>query len=533
MTHVRARGLLVIACIAGSSILCMTRCGASDPSTATDAGPDTAVADTSIVEPGGDATPEVATDTATDTVAPLFANPRDGNLYAAAGFAVITPTPENHPCLQLLGGTSSNRLATGVHDELEARALLLAEDDVSVVLVSVDLVGWLGSDIQPIRDALAARGVDPLHVIIASTHTHSAPDTMGIWGPQVGVSGRCPEYVAFLAETIVALVERLAPELVPVTAAVAETAIDLPELATPSLITDFRIPRTVNNRLIALRLDDLAGGTVATLVNWNVHPEAMIGSSEYSADMPRWTRLRLEKELGGTAVYLSGTVGGLQTILDEPFPARTEAGLPVLENGQPKLVSDNNEEKAWSAGHVIAELAVAALANAITLAGPLTVDAERAMLPFENPMMILAMAGDMIPEQPLDDSNKETCGPYGCMPYDVTRVRFGALELVTLPGELFPETAVGREASTHDWGTDQNGTWGVKEYPAMQGYRAALAEGHILMEAGLANTEVGYLVPASDYVASNHPGYYEEYFCISPKAEGIVREAVTTLLARP
>jgi len=518
--------------MAGLLVAALTRCGAADESVGSEVASDAVGVDVFATDAPGDAAPDLATDLS-DAALPLFANPQDGRLYAAAGAAVITPTPQNHPEVLLLGGTAMNRVATGVHDDLEARALLLAQDDVAVVLVSVDLVGWLGSDIQPIRDALAARGVDPTHVIVSSTHTHSAPDTMGIWGPKVGVSGRSPEYAAFLAETIVALVSRVAGELVPVTAAVVETAIDLPQLAIPNLINDFRVPRVVNDRLIALRLAGTDGATVATLLNWNVHPEAMIGSSEYSADLPRWARLRLEKELGGTAVYLSGTVGGLQTILDEPFPARTEVGEPILENGQPTLVSENDEQKAWSAGHVIAELAAAALANATTLAGPLAVDTERAMLPFENPMMIMAMAGDMIPKQPLDDSNKEACGPYGCMPYDVTRVRFGAFELITLPGELFPETSVGREASSHDWGTDENGTWGVKEYPAIEGYRAALAEGHILMEAGLANTEIGYIVPAGDFVPSSHPAYYEEYFCVSPKAEALLREAVTTLLARP
>jgi len=531
---------LLAALAAGS----MTRCGGGDASS-TDAPTDAReVADPSDVPaddgPGradaveaSDATPAEA-DATPDVVTPLFQNPRDGRLYAAAGAAVITPTTANHPQTILLGGTGMNRVATGVHDDLEARALVLAEDDVVVVLVSMDLIGWLGSDIQVVKDALAARGVDPAHVIVASTHTHSAPDTMGIWGPEVGVSGRSPEYAAFLQQTVIDLVTELAGRLQPVSLAAVETPIDLPSLAVPSLVNDFRIPRQVNNRLVALRLDGDDGATVASLVNWHVHPEAMIGSSELSADMSRWVRLHLEKALGGTAVYLSGTVGGLQTILDEPFPARTEEGGLVLdENGQPTEVTENDEVKAWSAGHVIGELAVAALVGATTLSGSLSVDTAVVKLPFENPMMILGMSGGIIPEQPLDTSDKAACGSFGCLAYQAARVRFGALDLVTVPGEIFPETSVGRDESSHDWGSDENGTWGPKIYPAMVGYRDALPEGHILLEAGLAGTEIGYLVPASDYVPSNHPGYYEEYFCVSNRAEAALREGIRELLARP
>lgn len=511
----------------------MTHCGGGgaddgvDVSEILDGGLDATGAD---VRPD-DATPADA-DPEAEVVGPLLAHARDGRLYAAAGAALITPTAENHPCLQLLGGTGSNRRATGVHDDLEARALLLAEDDAHVVLVSVDLVGWLGSDVRKVQDALALRGVDPQHVIVSSTHTHAAPDTLGVWGPEIGVSGRCPEYASFVASTVVDLVERLAPDLVPVTGVAAEAPIDLPELVVPSLVNDFRLPEVRNNRLVVLRLDADDGTTVASLVNWHAHPEAMIGSSEYSADMPRWARLRLEKELGGTAVYLSGTVGGLQTILDLPLPARTEDGEPVLEGGVPKLVSENNAEKAWSAGHLLAELALAALEDGTTLAGALTVDTLTAKLPFENPMMILGVASDVIPEQPLVD-DPENCGSYGCTPYDFVRVRLGALELVTLPGEVFPETSVGRAATAHNWGTDENGAWGLKDYPAIEGYRTALPAGHLLMEAGLANNEIGYLVPESDFVPSDHPSYYEEYFCVSRRAELVVRESVRALLARP
>ncbi len=106
------------------------------------------------------------------------------------------------------------------------------------------------------------------------------------------------------------------------------------------------------------------------------------------------------------------------------------------------------------------------------------------------------------------------------------------MHMITLPGEALSETSVGRPASSYDWTEKSGGEYGVKEYPAITGYRSSLPEGHLLMEFGLSNNEIGYILPYEDIHSSEHPDYYEEYFSAGLHTEEILREAVIRLLER-
>jgi hypothetical protein len=463
-----------------------------------------------------------------DTIAPIFDNPHDGRLYAAAGMVTITPTDENHPCPKYLGGTYGNRLAEFTRDDLEARVLLLEQDGVHLVLVSADLVGLLLPDVEKIMDALAPYGVDRDHVIFSSTHSHEAPDTIGIWGSDYFHTGRCATYIQFLVQAVTDKVIELAATMVPVTVALAETSVYVEGASEPNQQTDFRMPRVCNEHLTTAWLRDADGLTVATVVNWSNHPEVIIWLHGYSADFPRYTRQKLETLFGGTSVYFSGTVGGLMTPLDMTSPQYTPEGEQVFVGGEPVFIGGATEEQMWSVGFMVADFVAASLAAVTPVDGNLAVNTQRVEIPIINPAMVLAMIVGLIePYRELITDKPWFCGLYGCFAQSLHHVQFGAWHIVSLPGEAFSETAVGREETSFDWGEP----WGVFTYPAMTGYRAALPAGKFLMDIGLANNETGYLVPATDLYPFNHPDYYEEGYCIAPAAEGIVREAITNLLS--
>ncbi len=463
----------------------------------------------------------------------LFHNPHDGQLYVAAGSRTITPTSENHPCDMFIGGTSSNRRPKETHDDLEARAIVLQQDGEHAVLVSMDLVGWIISDVDKVWDRLEALGVDPDHVTIASTHTHTAPDSVGIWGPSDFESGRCPEYIDFLVDTVVDLVVELSETMVPVEVYATETTINVPESNHPNLLSDSRRPNIMNDHFTLARFDDMQGQTVATMLNWHNHPECMIEHKVYSADFPRWTRLKMEQELGGVCVYFSGTVGGLMTTLGVDVPERTEDGEPVLEDGQTVLATEEDEVKTWSFGYVLAEIALEALADAPKMEQAFEVDDEYIEIPLDNIVFVTAFElGILEPYDEMVLDNPDVCGFGGCFPYTIQYVRIGSLHMVSLPGEVFSETSVGRPASSFDWSEKSDGEYGIKEYPAITGYRETLPNGHLLMEFGLANNEIGYIIPYEDMHPSNHPDNYEEYFSAGLHTEQILREGVIRLLER-
>jgi hypothetical protein len=97
--------------------------------------------------------------------------------------------------------------------------------------------------------------------------------------------------------------------------------------------------------------------------------------------------------------------------------------------------------------------------------------------------------------------------------------------MITSPGETFPETYVGREASSYDYGAP----WGVSNFPAMTGLISYM-DGTAPMFMGLSNNEIAYMVPASDWHPYGHPAHYEEDLCFSRDTEQVYHDAAQALL---
>src|SRR5207245_1340869 len=73
-----------------------------------------------------------------------------------AGFAEmdITPTVGEKEKPVYMAGFGQNRKATGVHDPLLARVVVLKQGDRKIALVSVDLVGFFYPSVARIREQL-------------------------------------------------------------------------------------------------------------------------------------------------------------------------------------------------------------------------------------------------------------------------------------------------------------------------------------------------------------------------------------------
>ena len=76
----------------------------------------------------------------------------------------------------------------GVHDDLHARALVLDDGRRSLALLAVDAIGYDNAVLGPgrdftreLRERVAAKtGLEPGSIILAASHTHSAPETIGL-----------------------------------------------------------------------------------------------------------------------------------------------------------------------------------------------------------------------------------------------------------------------------------------------------------------------------------------------------------------
>jgi hypothetical protein len=259
-------------------------------------------------------------------------------MRAAACAKKITPVVgENHTDPIYLAGFGNDRQATGVHDDLWARGIVLEEQGVKIAVVTLDLIGYFHNEVQTIRSLVdPARGFDS--ITVTSTHNHEGPDTMGLWGPSELESGVDLGYLDFVNQTAADCIgeadDALAPaeirfatgdtrgaslppwpDLVADGEVLQELVVDLTPIGQDLQIPVAGDPGPITNPSApVLQIRGRSGGPViATLVNYASHPESLDDENTLiTSDFPHFMREALEARFGGVAIYLSADLGVLQ-----------------------------------------------------------------------------------------------------------------------------------------------------------------------------------------------------------------------------
>jgi hypothetical protein len=128
----------------------------------------------------------------------LFPFPIVAQTLVGASRKTITPVIESSKPAVWIAGYGHGRQATGVHDELWSRGLVVSvgsgTQQKTVALVSLDLIGYHYPEVLKIRSAFARthREMKIDHLLVACTHVHEGPDTMGLWGKTQQQSGIDP-----------------------------------------------------------------------------------------------------------------------------------------------------------------------------------------------------------------------------------------------------------------------------------------------------------------------------------------------------
>lgn len=462
-----------------------------------------------------------------------------------------------------MAGFDNAHPALGVHDPITVRAVAFELGGVTTALVALDAVGMLSPSFQPALDRVAAEtGLDPRRVIVASIHDHQAPDTLGLWGKTQYESGIDPVHLDqvndgiadAVAEALATLREaRLQVVSVPLDLGIADPFLDhraLDPQDPPLLANDTRLPSVRDHELLAIQALGDDDATIATILAWANHPESIGARNNLlSADFPGYARTRLEARLGGTAIYLSGAVGGLITPLDGarvPYWSESgERGTHPVDGRE--WIADDGFDKARSLGFELAEQAMAALANASPVTVPsLAFHRREALLPMENLNLVLGLVAGVIPGSEtfftrdggglFDFSDPDHCGHCGCVRAPLFRIDLGdAATIVTAPGELFPESLGGRPESEAAFPTPAY-DYGTETFPAIEGLRTMRGAPNEIALVGLAPDELGYLIPQSDYLdftveeflfggtgsPLEHPNFYSEWFSLGPRAGDVV-----------
>ena len=361
-------------------------------------------------------------------------------LQAGAASTEVSPQPG-----MFIAGDARNRRFAGEHDPLHARAVVVSHGDEAAAIVVVDNIGLSHPDVQRIQRRAAelttSVALAPERILVSSTHTHSGPDVVGLWGEHELSSGRDEEYMERLIDATAQQVASAATRRQPVTLSVA--SVDAP-LAWVENVTE---PGLLDQRLTIIRLQAADGTTLATLTNYACHPTVLDGvSDQVSADYVGGFYRAMREQLEGEHLFLQGAIGGWVQ------PVKDDRGYELAD-------------------HYGASLAEAAL-DALALAAP-SLDArlEFRRQPFEIPLEnagFIALLEAGVLQRPLYDGNLRT---------EVAYLRLGSVGLATHPGETSP---------AHSLAT-----------------REMLGSPHTMV-LGLTQDALGYILKPEYFEAGNH-----------------------------
>ena len=264
-------------------------------------------------------------------------------LHAGAASAVINP-----PIGSFIAGDARNRKFTAVHDGIYAKAVVVSDGTTAIALVSIDCLGVTFPTVQAIRARVMAQtpesGLASSRILVCSTHTHSGPDVVGLWGPDMTTSGTDPEYMASLERMCADVIVAASEHLVPVTGRWG--AVEHGE----DWVRNICEPGVLDSLATILQLIDNEGRTVATLTNFACHPTILDGVHDVvSTDWVGGLYRGLADALPGEHLYFQGAIGSwVQPVKgDRSFELADRYGrglasavLGALENGPPLQGTD-------------------------------------------------------------------------------------------------------------------------------------------------------------------------------------------------
>lgn len=386
------------------------------------------------------------------------------------GAAKVEITPSLQSTVYL-AGFAPGRTATSIAHPLELSALALFDQrGLQLVLVSADLIGLLNPVVQRIRSRVA-HVVPPERLLVCATHTHSGPDTLGLWGPSVlGLpfrSGVNPDYLGSVVEAAGRAVEDAVAASRPVTLTAGAFA------TPPHWVRNERKGGEHFTKAVTLCAHD-DQGPYAILLNFAAHPEALWEDNRaISPDYPGPCRQRL-RELGWRhPLFFSGPLGAMLT------PAvPSNAGLTERRRFVDYF------------GRMLAELAHGNAHTNQELSGAITVASQRLRVVNANRNFGVARRMGFI-DRPMADGTIQT---------EIMAARIGPLRLASIPGEPAPE--IGHQV-----------------------VRALGGEPAMILALGL--DELGYILPAAAF--RNRAYRYEQTMSVGPHMAGTVVETIARL----
>ena len=321
-----------------------------------------------------------------------------------AGIAVRIVTPE--PLLPVSGGVGPSNPVTQKKGDLTVRALVLENGGTRVAFVSTDFLGFpavLGDRVRR-----KVKSIPPGHVLVGATHTHSAPDCYGFPNGKGGTDADL-EYLESVCNRAAEAVNEAVAGLQPASLRIATGK------ANGKIAYNYYAPKLYDPRCNVMQAVGRDGKPFATLVNYAIHPE-VLGSSLgiLSPDMVGPLYDRIERNGGGTGIFMNGAQGGMVTA-DVRGP-------------------DGKDVQTWDEcrriGHLLADEALRIISSTEAQKNLKISCAWRdVILPVDSPMLLAIMKSSPLRLAEPDKKSITT---------RVNLVHVGDAQILTIPGEALP-----------------------------------------------------------------------------------------------
>ena len=288
-----------------------------------------------------------------------------------------------------------------------------------------------------------------------------------------GASGRDEQYLAETRKKIVELIEFTGRNL-------EEAHIYVAQTSGEGLSVNQRISGELDETITAILVKS-RNKNIAALVNFGCHPESLGRDNRLiTADFPGYLAQKLEKELGCTALFANGLLGGMVSVNKEYFK-----------------IKDKSFERAEETGNVLAERVLDSINSAKHIKNfSLKIQRKTIAVPLTNLRLQAAMRLNLIPisDETFDQNRVLT---------EVGIISLGEMKIILVPGEMTPGL-------------------GAKIKTLMPSARAVIF--------GLTNDEIGYILPSEDF---DSPLYkYERTMSLGQSTGDIIYQALKELAAQ-
>ncbi len=230
-----------------------------------------------------------------------------------------------------LAGFGLNRKSRGVLTPLKVRAMVMQVGAAKIAIVGIDSLGLNREDVDWIKAGIW--GFANGNVFLCASHTHSAPDLIGLWGFYFITSGREKGYLSLIRQQVRAAVLEAESQLEPATLRRGVGRIPAHGVAHNSNRAGI-----FDRRLTVLQAIRADGSSIGAMLHFGCHPEVLRRRNEWiTSDFvgelcDRWYGAGL-----GQAVFVNGALGAMVTPAKYNTDGLAEMGQALFDVAESSL----------------------------------------------------------------------------------------------------------------------------------------------------------------------------------------------------